>query len=99
MWRCISYMYTAKGKKSQLLLFFFAISENERGAIRKLAPLPGEENIIILGRVKWVVPFPKNTSTYGAVLIFFAHVRKACFKRRATAVLSWLDCSSTAGRH
>ena len=24
---------------------------------------------------------------------------KACFKRRATAVLSWLDCSSTAARH
>ena len=24
---------------------------------------------------------------------------KACFKRRATAVLSWLDCSSTVARH
>ena len=24
---------------------------------------------------------------------------KACFKRRATALLSWLDCSSTAARH
>ena len=24
---------------------------------------------------------------------------KACFKRRATAVLSWLDCSSIAARH
>ena len=24
---------------------------------------------------------------------------KACFKRRATTVLSWLDCSSTAARH
>ena len=23
---------------------------------------------------------------------------KACFKRRATAVLSWLDCSPTAAR-
>ena len=23
---------------------------------------------------------------------------KACFKRRATAVLSWFDCSSTAAR-
>ena len=23
---------------------------------------------------------------------------KACFKRRATAVLSWLDCSSTVAR-
>ena len=23
-------------------------------------------------------------------------VKEACFKRRATAVLSWLDCSSTA---
>ena len=23
----------------------------------------------------------------------------ACFKRRATAVLSWLDCNSTAARH
>ena len=23
----------------------------------------------------------------------------ACFKRRATVVLSWLDCSSTAARH
>ena len=23
---------------------------------------------------------------------------KACFKRRATTVLSWLDCSSTAAR-
>ena len=27
------------------------------------------------------------------------HAFKACFKRRATAVLSWLDCSSTAARH
>ena len=26
-------------------------------------------------------------------------VSKACFKRRATAVLSWVDCSSTAARH
>ena len=26
-------------------------------------------------------------------------VTKACFKRRATGVLSWLDCSSTAARH
>ena len=25
--------------------------------------------------------------------------KEACFKRRATAVLSWLDCSSTAARH
>ena len=24
---------------------------------------------------------------------------KACFKRRATAVLSWLDCGSTTARH
>ena len=24
---------------------------------------------------------------------------KACFKRRATALLSWLDCSSTAALH
>ena len=24
---------------------------------------------------------------------------KACFKRRVTAVLSWLECSSTAARH
>ena len=24
---------------------------------------------------------------------------KACFKRRATVLLSWLDCSSTAARH
>ena len=24
---------------------------------------------------------------------------QTCFKRRATAVLSWLDCSSTAARH
>ena len=24
---------------------------------------------------------------------------KACFKRRATAVLSWVDCSSTAAQH
>ena len=24
---------------------------------------------------------------------------KACFKRRATAVLSWLDCSLTVARH
>ena len=24
---------------------------------------------------------------------------KACFKRRATAVISWLDCSSTTARH
>ena len=24
---------------------------------------------------------------------------KACSKRRATAVLSWFDCSSTAARH
>ena len=26
-------------------------------------------------------------------------ISKACFKRRATAVPSWLDCSSTAARH
>ena len=26
-------------------------------------------------------------------------VTQACFKRRATAVLSWLDCNSTAARH
>ena len=25
-------------------------------------------------------------------------ISKACFKRRATAVPSWLDCSSTAAR-
>ena len=24
---------------------------------------------------------------------------EACFKRRATAVLNWLDCSSTTARH
>ena len=27
------------------------------------------------------------------------NLAKACFKRRATAVLSWLDGSSTAERH
>ena len=56
----------SKGKKITAFFFFFAISENERDAFRKLAPLQGEENIIILGRVQWVVPFPKNTSTYSA---------------------------------
>ena len=32
-------------------------------------------------------------------MTFAMKATKACFKRRATAVLSWLDCSSTAARH
>ena len=29
----------------------------------------------------------------------YTKIIKACFKRCATAMLSWLDCSSTAARH
>ena len=44
------------------------------------------------------VPYGLPNSTE-AVQIYMRKGTKACFERRATALLSWLDCSSTAARH
>ena len=40
----------------------------------------------------------KGRSRLGRKRLLRGHYTEACFKRRATAVLSWLDCSSTVAR-
>ena len=49
-----------------------------------------------------ILAFHPEHSQWDETLQFFTHQwgkkDMACFKRHATAVLSWLDCSSTAAQ-
>ena len=63
--------------------------------------------------IDWLIILDLNTISIKAVklidgydkigknnrCLIHSNLTKACFKRRATAVLNWLDCSSTAARH
>ena len=53
-----------------------------------------KKNTVVFSFVRYRLP-----NSAQAFQIYMRKGTKACFKRRATAVLSWFDCSSTAARH
>ena len=53
-----------------------------------------QKNTLVFSFVRYRLP-----NSTEAFQIYTGKDTKACFKRRATAVLSWLDCSSTEARH
>ena len=53
-----------------------------------------KKNTLVFSFVRYCLP-----NSTEAFQIYMRKDTKACFKSRATAVLSWLDCSSTAARH
>ena len=52
-----------------------------------------QKNTLVFSFVRYRLP-----NSTEAFQIYTGKDTKACFKRRATAVLSWLDCSSTVAR-
>ena len=53
-----------------------------------------KKNTVVFSFVRYRLP-----NSAQAFQIYMRKGTKACFKRRATAVLSWFDCCSTAARH
>ena len=53
-----------------------------------------KKNTVVFSFVRYRLP-----NSAQAFQIYMRKGTKACFKRRATTVLSWFDCSSTAARH
>ena len=54
-------------------------------------------NTISIKAVKLIDGYDKTGKNN--MFLILSNLTKACFKRRATAVLNWLDCSSIAARH